>query len=214
MPVSSSPAAPVAAPPEPRSRAPLIGALVLLLVGCVVGIYLLTRERAKDDVAMQVPSTKPVISNVDNPSVLGKTDLPPRRVGSGGAGDPADSTAPKKVKLNITTNPKGVKAVVKLDGNEIGHTPLLDASVSPEDSGKLEISAEGFETETRNLVLDRDASLEVTLNRAKTVTPPHNNTQVHTTTAVRTTKTTPGAGSASTPPPDTSGGGLEIRIKR
>jgi hypothetical protein len=209
------PAAAPTAPPEPRSRTPLIAALVILLLGCVVGIWALTKDRAGDDASgtNALPITKaPVAPAVGSDPVMGKTDLPPRRVGPGAASDEQDPTpSVKNVKLSIKSKP--AHALVKLNGTELGHTPLAN-DVAPVDNATIEISADGYDTETEKISLATDQTIDVSLNRKGSAVvvrqPPHRDPPQ----PPRTTKPPGGTGSASPTTSTGSGADLEIRGRR
>jgi len=67
-----------------------------------------------------------------------------------------------KVKLKIATKPQ--HAMIKLNGIELGRTPL-DLEVVPVDQASLEIVAEGYDTQSRSLALISDQTLDITLAR-------------------------------------------------
>ena len=75
------------------------------------------------------------------------------------------TTAPETVVLTVTSEPEG--AVVFLDEQRLGSTPLrLETPTGPE-THTLRVVKGGFRTTTRQLVLDQDRSLAVSLRRRR-----------------------------------------------
>ncbi|MFT3699794.1 MAG: serine/threonine-protein kinase [Kofleriaceae bacterium] len=152
-------ASPTLSPPpdlKKKSKLPLILIAALLLVGG--GIAAMAMGGKKDDSGTKVADTQPVAQPTPPPAQ-------PRKVGQQAVDSNDIANAPptvSKVKLKVVTKPRA--AMVKLDGAELGRTPL-DLEVAPQDMAKLEIVADGYDKESRQLALLSDQTLEVTLNR-------------------------------------------------
>lgn len=151
-PMSTQDRAALPPPAEPRtSKLWLIGVLAVVLVGG--GIAAITMSSKKD----KAPAVPVVAGSRPEP---GPAPSPPHKVEQ-----PDVTTAPPattKVKLKVTTKPG--KAMVRLDGAELGRTPL-DVAVAPQDVAKLEIVADGYDKESRQLALISDQTLDITLNK-------------------------------------------------
>jgi hypothetical protein len=123
-------------------------------------------------------------------------------VGSAAAGGDITEAPPtiSKVKLKIVTKPQ--HALVKLNGAELGRTPL-DVDVAPVDTAALEISADGYDRESRSLALITDQTLDIALSKKASSgnRPP----------APRPRPPKTGSATANSPPPDSD---LDIRMHR
>ena len=184
-PVTLAPAA-----PAKRSRAPLIALLALLLIGGGIGVFALASHGKKAPVNVVASDPPPVQKDPNAP-------LPKRKVGSEAAIADLPPTV-SKVKLKISTKPQ--HALITLNGIELGRTPL-DLDVAPVDNASLEITADGYDTQSRTLALISDQTLDITLTHKPHVsvsTPPKDHPKP------------PKTGSAA-PPPDSD---LDIRMHR
>jgi serine/threonine-protein kinase len=186
------PMATVVNDPPTKSRAGLIALLALLLIGGGVAAFVVAN--AKDTPA----TTEPPVAVVKEPA----PPTQPRRVGSAAASGDLVEAPPtvSKVKLKIVTKPQ--HALIKLNGTELGRTPL-DLEVAPVDRAALEIIAEGYDRESRSLALITDQTLDITLSKKAAsggnhAPPPRPRPKT-------------GSASANTPPPDSD---LEIRMHR
>ncbi|CAN5683011.1 hypothetical protein BH11MYX1_BH11MYX1_08300 [soil metagenome] len=182
--------APQPQPQPPRSRTGLILLVALFLIGGGLALVLILGSKKQPG---SVAVTPAAVTAANGP-------LPPRRVGSEAAAEQAPPTV-SKVKLKIATKP--THAMVKLNGTELGRTPL-EIEVAPVENAALEILAEGYDAQSRSLALVTDQTLDITLaKKAQPHTqalPPRVDHPKHT-------------GSATTAPPPPNDD-LEIRMHR
>jgi len=143
---------------KPRSRRPLVLALLALLGGTIVAIVLVTTRRSEPD-AKAAPATPPI-------ALAPPPTAPP-------ASPPHVETPPAPatpaVKLQVTSRP--TRALIRMNGSDLGRTPLA-VDVPAADTAALEISADGYQTERRTVALRADQSFEVVLARVRVASPP------------------------------------------
>lgn len=69
----------------------------------------------------------------------------------------------REVRLQIDSSPQG--ATVTLAGERLGRTPLDTLIASSDEDAELEIDLRGYKSAVRSLKLDKDATVEVSLQR-------------------------------------------------
>jgi eukaryotic-like serine/threonine-protein kinase len=203
------PPTPRAAPVVPhsrRSRAPVIALVALVLVAAGGSVWYLTRDSGTSApaVADNTPPSAPVQpptppKTVDPPQVAAAPSTP--RV----VGRPKDLDPPAAKKVHVKITSKPTRALIKVDEVTLGRTPL-EADLDERDAAKLEVSADGYKSENRKLVLDSDQTIEIALDRTHVAEPAHASPPRHPAVVKAN-------GSAATPPPPPSGD-LEIRDHR
>jgi serine/threonine-protein kinase len=200
------PPTPARPTPATHARTPwlAIGLVAIVAVAGVGGTwwYLGRDTAAAPPIATAPPAPAPTpappppaATTPSGPRVVGK----PKLAAAPSVDVPA---AAKKVHLRITSKP--TRALIKIDDVSLGRTPL-EQDVDEREAAKLEVSADGYKTESRKLALDSDQTLEIALDRAH-VEPPHAAPPRHAPVAK--------AGSATTTPPPPPSGDLEIRDHR
>ena len=165
----ATPPTTTSAPPSPAPRAksklPLILIGAIALIGSAIAIVTITSGGAHPaPVAAASPTVREApVTPAGSAVTVARTPAPPQA--------PAETQAPPsvaKVRLTITTRPPN--AVVKLDGLALGRTPL-DVEVAPVDAASLQVTADGYEVQTRALALVSDQTLDLALTRKPVARP-------------------------------------------
>lgn len=189
---SSLPVA-VAHPPAPKSNRTLLVVVILCVLFGAGGVVFALKQSggsSEKAAAGSGGSATPIAAA----TVDAAAPLPPRKlgpdpvaeqgsgsdaVGSAGPGsagsaapvEPVRPAVPAKIELHITSNPAG--AIVTLDGNKIGVTPVDTTVDRAERTAQLVLSKRGFADVARTIDLRSELSLEIALvTAAKVATKP------------------------------------------
>ncbi len=149
----------VIAPAPARGSRTWLAVAALVLAAAIVVVVLLSRggdDTGSDRVAAAKEQREPPAPTEPERSV-------PRDP------TPTAPSAPATIRLHVQSTPDG--AEVKVDGQSLGTTPLDIAVPASAAHRSLEVIRDGHVTETRDVVLDRDAQLEITLKSSAKPVP-------------------------------------------
>lgn len=83
---------------------------------------------------------------------------------------PPPPSGPKKVRLNFESDPE--RALVTLNGRQIGHTPFFEEFLKEDDVLTFVFSKDGYERTEKTAVTSRDQTVSVKLDKSAAPPPP------------------------------------------
>ncbi|WP_437675600.1 serine/threonine protein kinase [Sorangium sp. So ce131] len=157
------------APAPPRSRRPLVAALVVVAALAAATLYLKLREPARERRGMTAPPaesapTAPPPSAPAPPSPSAGAEPPAPERSAGRAGEAG------LLRATIKASPAGARIFV--DGGELPANPFEGKLIKDGAAHRIEITAPGHVAQRRMIVFDKDIDLEVTLHMAPKGAPP------------------------------------------